>query len=608
MPCKIFMNIFAKSFFRGIPFSIVWIFLFVVCIKDIPNPFDQKNTLVTMFLESSVPQSGDSILTDTVGNRIKIGIVCRLKEYVKFIKLKATSLDAHDTAVYKDMVLLTFDSLREYDTLWDSVAFSKPGKKVFQMEAMTTFGSSFSQRDTCLIFDRMHPLNSPPQWIKDTITVKDSVFDSISINLKEACSDSNGDSLSFVLLPGNPNSDTIISTTYKFKPLAPDTGTFSARICAIDPNNASDTVVVVMIIRGHAVKNDTVPPVIKLRKPDKDTISLNATSYKVEMECFDSSGIAYVTCVKGTDSFTVAGSDGVYSSIVSGLLPNSYNAVTFIAFDRADKPNFSSKTVYIKNDPGLEDLTPPTIQRISPEKDSGIVASDSIEVKVLCIDAGGVASVICRVGSALPIVVKKDFLYSSVIHGLSPDQLTRIVFIAVDSSKKANTDSLVVFVKYVSPKTDTIKPRLRLIQPGRDSASVATASVAVKIVASDESNIAKVECKFGTLACSVSVADSLYSAKITELYANQFNRIVFIAVDASPKANRDSLVVFINYDTTLIDSKKPTLRLIDPAHDSAVVATSATTVKIIAKDESHIARVQCFFGGTACSVSVMDSV
>ena len=363
---------------------------------------------------------------------------------------------------------------------------------------------------------------------------------------------------------------------YRYTPLSGDTGEFAVHIVAADAAQAMDTLVISLIVRPLVI--DSLPPMIKLFTPNKDSVSVNAASYKIQIVCFDQSNISSVKCFMGADSFPVEHTDSIYSAIVTGLAANVYNPVTFIAVDGSSRANDTSKTIYIKNDPGLQDSTGPLLRRSIPNKDSISTDIDSMNIQIIAIDQSGVASVECRLGSKALAVKKTDSVYTAVIKGLAINQVNRVDFIATDSSTNKNKDSLSFFITYVPAMQDSVKPTMRLNSPKNDSTKVGSSTVKVEIVAKDASGIESVRCSFKDADVAVSVSDSIYSATIAGLAANQFNKIRFIAADASSNGNRETLFVTVKYDPTMTDNVKPAMRRLTPATDSTSISSSSTTI------------------------------
>jgi hypothetical protein len=186
--------------------------------------------------------------------------------------------------------------------------------------------------------------------------------------------------------------------------------------------------------------------------------------------------------------------------------------------------------------------------------------------------------------------------------------MNEILFIAIDSSVNANKDTLKVHIKYTPLLTDSVGPVITLVTPAKDSATTNSLSYAFKVMCKDPSGIASLKCSMGTDTFSVSNTDSIYSATVTGLKSTGMNEILFIAIDSSVTANRDTLKVHIKYTPLLTDSVGPVITLVTPAKDSASTNSSSYVFKVMCKDPSGVASLKCSMGTDTFSVSNTDSI
>jgi hypothetical protein len=146
---------------------------------------------------------------------------------------------------------------------------------------------------------------------------------------------------------------------------------------------------------------------------------------------------------------------------------------------------------------------------------------------------------------------------------------------------------------------DRQAPYIKLFSPTPDSSTVGTSSVTVKVVCKDSSGVASVKCSMGTDTFAVSHTDSTYTASVTGLKTTGVNEILFIATDASPNANKDTLKVHIRYTPPAIDSLGPVVTLVTPSKDSATTNSSNYTVTLNCTDVSGVLSVNGAMGSTA---------
>jgi uncharacterized protein (TIGR02145 family)/uncharacterized repeat protein (TIGR02543 family) len=151
---------------------------------------------------------------------------------------------------------------------------------------------------------------------------------------------------------------------------------------------------ITIIIYPKLKTDDTQPPNIRLLSP-VDSGFVTASSCQVKIICKDQSGIALVKCFIGPDSFIVTNSDSIYSSTISGLIPNRIATIMFIASDASPRMNKDTlfahvkyDSVSIKNDSNL------TLQYDGNGNTGGIVPVDSVSYQ-----AGAKVLVKANIGS-----------------------------------------------------------------------------------------------------------------------------------------------------------------------------------------------------------------
>ncbi|MGB7567272.1 MAG: InlB B-repeat-containing protein, partial [Chitinivibrionales bacterium] len=253
--------------------------------------------------------------------------------------------------------------------------------------------------------------------------------------------------------------------------------------------------------------------------------------------------------------------------------------------------------------PGAIDTLPPMMKILSPSTDSSSVSSSSYPVKILCKDPSGVASVKCFIGAAAMPVTAADSTYTASVSGLKAGVLTTLAFIAVDSSARANKDTLFVHIKYDSTMADNVPPSITILTPSKDTI-IGNDSVVMRVKCIDASGIASVVCSLKTnqafVATKSTPGDSIFTATVKGLTAGVFSTITVVATDSSTARNTAAATVKIKYDN---DKTAPALRLFSPAKDSTSVAGSATTIQVVCTDPSGIASLACNAGTTSYPVT-----
>jgi uncharacterized protein (TIGR02145 family)/uncharacterized repeat protein (TIGR02543 family) len=574
--------------------AIVMSVFYLFCVAPI-DPYSDVKTSSQLLLKNSLREVDSLSIEDSIGKPVSIGMCRYLPKNIDSLQLKVTSklsLTSTISITVLDTVFRFFNTSKTYDTLWKQITFTSAGEFLVETNAYTSLKTILSDSATINIHDRS---NLPPKW--ETDTIKMNVFSgaAIFINLADTCVDPNNDQLFFSLLSGLPARDTIIGSLYRFTPLVADTGSFAIHIVASDPAQATDTLTIAMNVRIAPI--DSIKPTYKLVKPNKDSISVNATSFKIDIIFTDASTIASVKCSTALALFPVEHTDSLYSAIVIGLQANVYNAITFVAIDGSSRANETRKTLYIKNDPLLLDLAGPILRRSLPNRDSIFTAVDSVAISIIATDQSGVASVACLLGTTALTVKKTDSVYSAVIKGLSSTATNRVYFVATDSSANKNMDTLTFYIKYEPTGKDHQKPTMNRKTPANDSTTVSSASTAISIVAKDLSGIASVVCSFGATTPAVTATDSIFSATVTGLVANQFNKIMFIATDASSSSNKETLFVTLKYDPTIADNSPPIFTKIN-GPTGPTVTTPAVSYEYAITDTNGIDSVYWTLNGT----------
>jgi uncharacterized protein (TIGR02145 family)/uncharacterized repeat protein (TIGR02543 family) len=311
--------------------------------------------------------------------------------------------------------------------------------------------------------------NHPPVWQKDTINESGSTGSQIKLTLSEACSDADGDSLTYTLLPGIPVGDTIIGGVWSFTPAASDTGTYYAKIVAKDPSGFSDTLFLHLTITA----TDQQAPVLRFLSPSKDTV-IGADSCVVSVICKDASGIDSLKCSVDTVSFTTtksATADSIYTATVKGLKAGQYSTVKFIATDASSNANKDSLSISIKYD---NDITKPSISLVTPPESTVSTNASSYTITLKCTDASGIASVIGVKGSVIDTgTAGTDSTYAITVSNLTQGKYDTVKITVTDKSLRANKATQNIMIKYDSTLEDKDGPTITKIS-GADTVSSAS--------------------------------------------------------------------------------------------------------------------------------------
>jgi alpha-tubulin suppressor-like RCC1 family protein len=514
------------------------LFLILTCGDSPTDPFSSGNADITLLLKSSTFQESDTAVTDTVGKTVRLGLCLYLTQHIDSTiitvspsstrndtVLKCTKKDRSiDTAFY-DLVFASAGTrtvsaiayvgkdLRQVTAKIHIIARPTPNRKpeltvtgprsIHPGQACTLLvsvndpdsgqvatigtlkcpqGSSFDDTvftwlptiadtgiDTVIFIARdngfpvltdtaivpitvkLLKVNHPPTWSSDTVDLGGTVGEHISLTLADRCSDTDNDTLSFMLLSGAPDGDTVLNDSYSFTPASAHEGTFYPRIIVRDPLLLSDTLVIKLTISAA----DTTPPQIRLLSPNKDTTTISASSCQIRISASDESGILSLRCAMGTDSFPVTRSaDTVYSATVTGLVQNQFNRITFIAIDSSRSANRCTLSVYIKYDSTMLDAEGPVIIRKSGPTSGSVITNPVIAISDSIIDPSGIDSVYWTVNGVragtMSLVSGSTTKYI-LRDTLSKYRTNRLVVNAIDRSIRRNRDSAVAELDYNLP-------------------------------------------------------------------------------------------------------------------------------------------------------------
>jgi alpha-tubulin suppressor-like RCC1 family protein len=482
--------------------------------------------------------------------------------------------------------------------------------------------------DTGTLFPRI--LARDPQGLADTATIRlvaqrlDTVGpgmkpftpakDSIGVN-------SSGIALTILCTDGSGVAGVSCSMGNDTFHVASNDSLFTAMVTGLKPNRTNIVAFIAADGSPRANKDtllfritydstlaDNLPPAARLLSPAGDTV-INADSCRVRFISSDASGISSATCVIANNSFSAtrsSPSDSVFTAMIRGLAGGLYTPVRISVVDASPAFNKCSLTVRIKYD---NDTARPGVRLLTPAKDSAAVAGSATTIVVVCRDKSGVASVRGVIGSDSFAGVRSasaDSVWSLGITGLAADRFTTVAVIAADSSLKANADTVLVHIKY---DADTVAPFMRLVAPAKDSSGVNADFCSIKIACGDASGITGMSCLANAVSLPVAhnPGDSIWEANATNLAANQFTTILFIATDASARANKDTLSVSVKYDPAMIDSAGPIFLRKSGPISGAVIAGPVVTIVDSIVDPSGVDSVFWTLNGIVAGALLPDA-
>jgi hypothetical protein len=440
--------------------------------------------------------------------------------------------------------------------------------------------------DSVFITVSATPVNRPPEWDPKTAPLSGQPGEPITLSLADKCDDPDGDALTYALLDGNPDGDTVVDSTWSFTPTADDIGQYTVRIVASDPDGASDTLTITLTIAASA---DTTRPVMHHITPAEDSQVVSSSSFQVMVSCTDENGIASVKCKMGADTFSVSrSSDTLYSATVTGLSASAWDMVRFIAIDSSAAANSCTLYVYLRYDPAIPDNVPPVITLVSPATDT-VIDVDSFVVTAVCTDQSGIAS-LTGLRDATPFTMKKsatvDSVWTGTVKGLPSGAYATIRLIATDSSTAGNRDTVSVRIKYDG---DVSGPTITRVTPVNDSVATNSASYTVTLRCTDASGVRSVIGVKGTSNFTgTRGSGNNWIITATALTVDVYNAVVFTVTDSSLRANTTKDTLYIKYDPTLLDTIGPTINPKSGPASGSTVANPAIEIIDTIGDPSAI--------------------
>jgi fibronectin type 3 domain-containing protein len=236
-----------KRSFTSIIFTIVsLVVLLCLCVQPL-DPNDPSNTSIKSLLKSSNGQeTTQPLIEDSTGNIIRIGAAIHLPKNIDSIGL---TISAEDVTVF-DTIIRNF-KIASNDTIWKAIAFKTAGKKTVTIKPYSQIELLPINLDIIIIakpgFVEIHQ-NKPPAWNSDTVKVSITDTATYRLSLSDACTDPDGEPLTFGLLSGNPTGDSILNGVYLFKASPQEIGISHVRIIAADSSNAQDTLFIKLTV------------------------------------------------------------------------------------------------------------------------------------------------------------------------------------------------------------------------------------------------------------------------------------------------------------------------------------------------------------------------
>jgi hypothetical protein len=272
--------------------------------------------------------SADILPPDSVKG---IAGVSRIAGNLIFRWNKAANADAYIVFRSKDTTGFT-----QYATISDSSFTNNIKDTVFYYYIIATNSKGQSAPSQII---RSTVINTAPQWAHSSITASVNEGNTISINLADSVSDVNGDNVTLQLENGNPATDSLTGTTWKYTPPYSDSGLYTVKIKAWDGKDSS-----ILTITLHVV-NVPRPP-----QPQAQSLSTNRnTALQIVLSAIDPDGDAITSwaidtpTTHGTTSMASSGQPNVTYTPASGFIGTDY--FTFKASVGSFMSTYSAKVI-----------------------------------------------------------------------------------------------------------------------------------------------------------------------------------------------------------------------------------------------------------------------
>lgn len=292
--------------------------------------------------------------------------------------------------------------------------------------------------DTLMVLLQM---NTPPQWMTDTITLQGRQGEVLTLSLREKYRDADGDTCTFQRISG---SGTVNGATFSY---TVDTNSFSGEpsyLVVEDKLQAKDTLTLIIIVATSPV----TPLSFTRVTPATEQYSVQDSALTITFG-YGGGTAAMVRCVMQNDTFTVEKVDTLYRTTVTGLTVGEANRIAVYARGGAATAVTDTLVYAITAVPLPHDTVGPSItQKQGPGADS-LITNPLVTFEFAVTDQSGITRVswVLNDGSAMPLTAEASGVYV-VTATLTKYHANSIALVATDSASPANTTTHVVFVDY----------------------------------------------------------------------------------------------------------------------------------------------------------------
>ncbi len=555
------------------------------------DPNSPSNTSVSIIMRASRWNEETAVLKDTAGNIIEIGAALFLPENIDSVAMEVRE---EDSLVF-DTVFTSFTTdIR--DTAWSKLVFYTAGERTVTITPYSSIDLP-PVTATILITGRKFPDNNAP-----VITVSGDriVVPGTICTLTVTGTDIDEDQQVAIHLDKNPGNaelkdDSLFIWDIPEDSIGYDTIVFIGTDNGAPPQSDTETVIITVTEAPH-------PPVLTIEGTTRIAPNEVCTLH-ISITDDDEDQEHQLAVTNEPEDAELIG-----DSLFIWQAPETFHGavtVTFTATDNGTPPLSTSHTV--------------TISVSRPENHAPTWTSDTLTISInesssyqlqlepLCSDIDGDSLTFTLLDGAPDQDQIDNSTYSLQAHA---SLIGTYLIALVVSDQDAEYDTLVLKLSIdpSSTENDSTAPAITILRPGSDSLITGDDSFRIDLICTDASGIASLTAKFADTAQSFKYRDSYYSATITEIPSDDYLPVTITAEDSSDRKNRTSLTVYLRYDPTMKDSTGPTVTLVAPEEDSALVNSSSATLSVSATDENGIRSLIALLGDTELDVASEDDV
>ena len=508
--------------------AVLPVLLAVLCrLPENPTEIPSNASATITMVNNAGPVSLNEV---TAGVPVVIGYSLYLPDFVDSVMIVIVSSKQKPEAFY------VAKAPWEAGTNTIPVTFPVAGTKTC---ILTCFKSDGTTSDAEQIFVVSYRLgNRAPQWYPDTVELSSQQGVAETRNLMPFAGDP--DQNLVTLTVDAPNGLFMVQDSLVTAGTALETGPYVLKIYLTD-GELSDTGTVIWRVFAasgvHAVvADDTVGTVVDSRIT-VDVLANDMIPSGAMMLSSVTQPVNGIAAIKNNKVIYIpsSGFSGVdlFSYVVNGM----------------DTGNVTV-TVTVDTISAASDTTAPIIHLVLPQSDSTSVNGSSATVSIEAADESGIASVTASYGDAALQVSVASPVYSVTLSSLTANQYATVRFIATDASAIGNAETLYVTVKYDPSISDATGPVITQLSGPVSNSVITDPLVAITVSVTDPGGVDSVflQVNRGPAKLLTPVPGNADQFSLSETMTREhLDTIIISAVDRSPRRNRSTWTVILNY-------------------------------------------------------------